>query len=135
EKIESLPLLGVEGRIIKRLANVVSAPPKCGKTELIYRCLNSWLELGETVLYYTEEPRLVWQHRLNALDIIELRGLTFVFGLGMEVGKMLERAGSGSETVIVVDTLRGLGILPEEENDNGAVARSLEPWLTVCRQG
>ena len=135
EEIESLPLLGLDGHIIKRLANVVSAPPKCGKTELIYQCLNGWLEQGETVLYFTEEPRLVWQHRLNVLDVIGQRGLMLVFGLGMDVAKMLERSRNGSETVIVIDTLRGLGILPEEENDNGAVARALEPWLSLCRQG
>ena len=58
-----------------------------------------------------------------------------VFGLGMDVAKMLDRTRNGSETVVVIDTLRGLGILPEEENDNGAVARALEPWLSLCRQG
>ena len=73
EEIESLPLLGLDGHIIKRLANVVTAPPKCGKTELIYQCLNGWLEQSETVLYFTEEPKLVWQHRLNVLDVIGQR--------------------------------------------------------------
>jgi len=133
--LESLPLLGADGYIIKGLSNLLTAGPKFGKTELIYQSMKVWLQRGETVLYFTEEPKLVWQQRLKMLDIIDQRGLVLVFALGIDAADLLKRVAAGSETVVVVDTLRGLGVLGEEENDNSAVARAVEPWLTTCRQG
>jgi hypothetical protein len=134
EALESLPLLGQDGYIIKRASNALSASPKLGKTTLIYPCLKEWLEMGESILYLTEESKFVWQQRLIGLDIINQRGLILVFGLGLEVDQLLDRVSKGSETVIVIDTLRGLGILPEQENDNGLVHSALKPWITVCRE-
>jgi hypothetical protein len=133
-EIESLPLLGARGYVLKGLATILSAPPKAGKTELTYNSLADWIKAGEAVLYITEEPRPVWKLRLRAPDIIDRPGLRFVFGLGVPVDELLDLARAGDETVVIIDTLRGVGVLGEDENDNGAVVRALEPWQVLCRE-
>ncbi len=135
QPLESLPVLGVEGYVIKGLSNVLSAPPKAGKTSLVYQSVPAWLQAGERILCFTEEPKVVWQQRLKQLDLIDQRGLVLVFALGVEPGELLGRVKEGSESVVVLDTLRGLKVLPEEEQDNGSMSRLLEPWIVSCRQG
>jgi hypothetical protein len=132
---ESLLVLGRPGYVIKGLSNLLSGSPKAGKTSLLYQSIPACLAGGDEVLYLSEEPSDVWQHRLKTVDVIDRRGLILVFGLGMEPGELLDRVRRGSESVVVADTLRGLGILGEDENDNSAVARSLTPWLKACRDG
>jgi hypothetical protein len=133
ETPESLPVLGRVGYVIKGLATVLSAPPKAGKSSLVYQCIKEWLDAGETVLYLTEESRPAWRHRLISHDLIDRRGLKLVFGLGISTDDLLERVRRGEESVVLVDTLRGLGVLGEDENNNSLVAKEIEPWLTACR--
>ncbi len=37
------------------------------------------------------------------------------------------------EKVVILDTIRNLGILPEKENDNAGIARCLAPWVAAAR--
>lgn len=131
--LEYLPLLGQDGYIIRGLSHALTAPPKAGKTELLYPCLKDWLASGETILYFTEEPRLIWIHRLRGLSFIKQHGLNLVFGLGAEASTLLPHVVNGEETIVIVDTLRALGLLGDDENDNSAVAKALSPWITACR--
>jgi hypothetical protein len=133
---EFLPLLNsTEPYIIKGFSTIISAAPKCGKTELIYPCLAKWMNMGETILYFTEEPEIVWQDRLKAIDIVGRPGLMIVFAMGMSLETMLQIARDGEETVVILDTLGGLRLLGDDRNHNEGVAKAMEPWLLTCREG
>jgi AAA domain/DnaB-like helicase N terminal domain len=129
--LECLPLLGRRGYVVRGWSHVLAAPPKCGKTELPYPCLWDWARAGERVLYVTEEPETVWRLRLRGDS--PPRGVRLVWGLGAAAGDLLRRAAGGDETVIVLDTLRSLGILGEDEADNAKVCRAITPWVAACR--
>jgi hypothetical protein len=133
-QLEYLPLLGRAGYFVKGWSNMLAGYPRSGKTELLAACCRHWLALGYTVVYLTEEPRSMWQHRLTA-DPSAWRGLRLVFALGASTLEMMARVQSGTETVVVVDTVRNLGIVTGDENDNANVARCLAPWVKVCRDG
>jgi hypothetical protein len=135
EELESLGVFGRNGYLLKRLANIISAAPKAGKTTFLYCSIPAWLARGERVLYLTEESLDVWRDRLRRLDVIDRPGLQIVPAFGVHPDELLDRVKRGQETVVVVDTMRSLGLLGEDENDNSGVARRLEPWLTACREG
>jgi hypothetical protein len=62
-------------------------------------------------------------------------GMRLVFGYGAGSTLLLERMKRGTESVVILDTIRGLGVLPSDECDNGAIAGALAPWIRAARQG
>jgi DNA repair protein RadA/Sms len=91
--------------------------------------------MGETILYFTEEPEIVWQDRLKQLDLVRRRGLNLIFAMGMPLKMMIDITVRGDETVVMLDTLGGLRLLGDDRNHNEEVAKAMEPWLLACREG
>jgi hypothetical protein len=131
--LEHLPLLGKDGYLVRGWSHVVAGFPRCGKTELILACIKEWLRLGLRVLYFTEEAEPLWRERLSRHEG-PWRGLQLVFGLAVPAPDLLARMAASDQEVVVVDTLRNLGILGADENDNAAVARAVAPWVSEARR-
>jgi hypothetical protein len=132
--LEYLPLLGRDGYFVRGWSHLIAGYPRCGKTELLAACIPDWLRDGERVLYFTEEARDMWEKRLRRREG-PWRGLQLFFALGVPAADLLARMTAGQESVVVADTIRNLGILPADENDNSAVAAALAPWVAGARQG
>ncbi len=130
-EIEYLPLLGSPGYIAKGWSTLVAAYPKAGKTELLARLCQAWT--GEHILYVTEEPESIWAARLHRLPG-DWRHVRLLFGLGLDPAAILARIKSGTESVVIVDTVRNLLGLQDETN-NSEVARVLAPFVAAARAG
>ena len=130
--LPSLPLLGRSGLFIQGWSHLLSSYPRVGKTELLVACVLEWCAKSNTVLYVTEEPRSIWQARLRALPGDWSR-LSVIFGLGVDPERLLSRALDGDEEVVVVDSLRNLLQL-HNENDNSEIAGRLNPWVSGARE-
>lgn len=133
QEIEYLPFLDRPGYVPRGWSILLAAYPKTGKTELMARLCGSWATEGESILYVTEEPAVIWQHRLANLPGAWER-VRLLFGLGMEPGAILERIKAGQETIVVIDTVRSVVGL-EDETDNSEVARVLGPYVAAAREG
>jgi hypothetical protein len=134
DDLEFLPLLGHEGRFVKGWSHLLVGYPRCGKTELLVACIPAWLQAGETVLFFTEESRDMWRKRLKQRPG-PWAGMRLVFGYAAGSTILLERMQRGTESVVILDTIRGLGVLPSDECDNGAIQVALAPWIRAARQG
>ena len=129
---EYLPLLGMDGFIVKGWSHIVAAYPKTGKTELITDAVLTWVRQGVCVLYFTEEPEDIWRLRL-AQRAGGLDGLVLVPAMGAGVDAVLAEVERAGEPVIVIDTTRQvLGL--QDEKDNSEVARVLGPIIAACRE-
>src|SRR5262249_33221973 len=80
--LEYLALLGQDGYLVRGWSHLIASYPRCGKTELVTACCRDWLTAGEHILYLTEEPRAIWQHRLARAGAEVWTGMRLVFGLG-----------------------------------------------------
>lgn len=126
-----LPFLGVTGYLIRGFSHLVAGPPRVGKTDLLVALVREWLDAGKSVLYITEEPRMIWEARLGGWPG-DWSGLRVVFGLGAEVDALRARACNGRENVVIVDALRNLLQL-KDEKDNSEIARAVNPWIADQR--
>jgi hypothetical protein len=124
--LPSLPLLGQDGYIVQGWGHIVAGYPKCGKTELLARCVQGWCQSGTTVHWLTEESESVWTQRLARWSETP-DGLFLTFALGTDPRALVIHAANGDEDVIIVDTLRNLLGL-DDENDNAHIAKALIPW-------
>ena len=129
-----LPLLGLEGYIVRGWSHLLAGYPRAGKTELMAACCRDWLAMGERILYFTEEPRSIWAHRLASSPDDAWRGMRLIFALGSDRLAIMERMRVGTETIVVLDALRNLGLIPFDECDNTEVARQLNPWIAAARK-
>jgi 5S rRNA maturation endonuclease (ribonuclease M5) len=132
EQLPSLPLLGQPMYLIEGWSHLLAGYPRSGKTELLVRAARDWLDAGKSVVYLSEEPRSIWEQRLKPLGG-DWGALRVVFALGTAPSVLMQRAFSGSEDVVIVDTLRNLLQL-RDENDNSEVARVCAPWVAGARQ-
>ncbi len=132
EPLDFLPLLNKDGYIVRGWSHLLAGSPRCGKTELLVACCPPWLSGGLRVCYMTEEGRDVWR-RLGALPGL-WKGMRLVFGLGEPPLDLRVRMADGPEEIVIIDTIRGLGILPQDECDNSAVAAALGPWIAAARK-
>ena len=109
----------------------MSGYPRVGKTDLLLACCRQWLQAGERVLFMTEEPVTIWQHRLKAWAG-DWSQLHVAFALGADPDLLRKVAREGEATVVVVDALRNLLRL-KDENDNSEIARVVNPWIVDAR--
>jgi predicted ATP-dependent serine protease len=133
QNLEFLPLLGKDRYFVVGWSHLLAGYPRAGKTELLAACVPSWLWCGQRVLFITEEPRPIWRQRLQQRQG-PWKGLQLLFGFGAKPTELLERVMTGPEEVVVIDTLRNLGILGADECDNSAIARAVAPWVAACRR-
>ena len=125
------PLLGRERFMVKGWSHLLASYPKTGKTELMIRVVAEWPL--ERVLYITEEPESAWKARLKQLLEVYSH-VSLYYGLGVKPREILDRIKAGQETVVVMDTVRNLLGL-EDENDNSKVARAMIPYVALAREG
>lgn len=126
-----LPLLSIDGYFVKSWSHLVSGYPRVGKTDLLLACCRQWLRMGERVLYITEEPVTIWQHRLKMWSG-DWTNLQVAFGLGADPALLRKLAREGAATLVVVDALRNLLRL-NDEKDNSEIARVVNPWVADAR--
>lgn len=130
-QLDYLPLLEQEGYFVKGWSHLLAAYPRVGKTELMVRNVASWTRSGLKVLYLSEESAQIWYHRLRS-GSGSWENLSIVCGLGASPNNILNRAFSGDEDVVIVDTLRNLLGL-QDEKDNSEIARRINPWIAQAR--
>jgi AAA domain-containing protein len=127
---DSLPVLGRDNIVLRGLSHIVAASPKAGKTTLLAHAVGEW---DEPVLWLSEEAQSVWQYRLanevhwsdERLDSIRVK-----MARGITPAQLLQGAATCSEPVVIVDTIRTLLQLVDE-NDNSGIARVIDPWVTA----
>lgn len=113
-------------------SHLLSAYPKVGKTELITRIVAEWCRNGYSVHYITEEPMGVWAKRLRAMRWAG-GNLHLSFAMGATGQAIVANIRQRTQPIVIVDTLRLLGI--ENENDSAMVAKAMSPLIAACRKG
>jgi hypothetical protein len=125
--LDSLPLLGRPGYIVRGWSHLLAGYPKAGKTELMFDCVREWAAMGIRTAWFSEEGEAVWSARRAKHPDFPANALQVVVAIGTGPMQLLGRAREGSEDVVILDTLRNLlGIT--DENDNAEVARALGCW-------
>jgi hypothetical protein len=128
--VVSLPFLGRPGYIRKGMSHLLSGWPKAGKTVLVVQVVIEFT--GERILWLTEEdPETIWKPRLAKLPAGSFDHVSLIYARGMPVEAILAEMRSGSDTVVVVDTLRNLLGL-QDESDNAEVARAVTPFVATA---
>jgi len=127
--IAFLPVLGAEGYIRENRSHLLASYPKGGKTELMVNILMEWPQ--ETILYITEEGRETWMDRAFELPKWPNDMLVW-YALGKKGDEILSVVEQWKGTVVVIDTLKILGI--ENENDAAVVQAALAPFIAACRR-
>jgi hypothetical protein len=124
EGLESLPVLGQEGVVIRGWSHLLAAPPKCGKTELLWACAQEWDAQGVRVLWVSEETESIWAERLRR-DNTAPAHVRWLIAVGMRTEDILAAIREAAPTfdVVIVDSLRHL--FQVDEGDNAAIARTL----------
>ncbi len=127
--LNCLPVLGQEKLIVNGWSHILASYPKTGKTELMIRVIAEWP--NERILYFTEEPESVWDARMKGLPQT-YDHVTLYYGLGVKPAEILGRIKAGNETIVIIDTVRNLLGL-KDENDNSEVSRALIPFIAAAR--
>lgn len=123
-----LPVLGLNGYMRRGRCHLLAGYAKSGKTELMTSIMLGWPE--ERVLYVSEEDREVWYDRM--LEVPEWPGdVKVTYSLGWPLQRIMNECLDWDGSVIVIDTLKLLGI--EEENDPATVQAALAPFVKMAR--
>jgi Bifunctional DNA primase/polymerase, N-terminal/AAA domain/Primase C terminal 1 (PriCT-1) len=122
-----LPFLGKQGFIVEGWTHLIAASPKVGKTELLVQLCISWGD--KKVLYITEEPPQLWDYRL--LRLSEWEPGNILYGMAASSSRLLNEILNGDEQIVVIDTIRLLGL--KDENDNSALMAQLRPVVAICQ--
>jgi predicted ATP-dependent serine protease len=138
ESIEHLPVLGVDGYVVKGWTHLLAGWWRLGKTELMAAAVLPWLRSGQRVLWITEEPDSLWADRADMCDEIYAPTpwdhLTLMDAMSAPSPALLDRAASVEADVVIADTIREVcGI--ESMKDDDAVRRAVSPWLRRLRDG
>src|ERR1019366_4851314 len=70
ESLEHLPVLGVDGYIVKGWTHLLAGWWRLGKSELMAAVMLPWLRRGLRVLWITEEAPSLWVDRADSFDEI-----------------------------------------------------------------
>jgi hypothetical protein len=134
--IQYLPVLGVDGFIVRGWSHLLAGWWRLGKSELMAATVLPWLRLGEKVLWITEEPDSIWVDRAAMFDEIydpvPWENLTLMDALSAPPNELLEKASDLVEDVVIVDTIREVcGITSMKDDDS--VHEAMGPWLRRLR--
>lgn len=125
------PIMGHFGILAKGSSGLLVAYPKAGKTSLLAGLAEEWASLGYSVLFLSEESRMIWFHRLRTPSH-HLGGVEVAFALNWSKREMILEIAGGTEDIIILDTTRLLGI--DDENDAGQVSKALTPFIAICQE-
>ncbi|MHB1390986.1 MAG: AAA family ATPase [Thermoleophilia bacterium] len=130
EGLSFLPVLGLDGIIVKGWSHLLAAAPKTGKTELLTRLIDSWK--NDKILLISEEKGSLWVERLKRLGM-SWPHVTWVYDFGRGPKKLKSVIEAGDESIVVIDTIRRHFNI-RDENDNAEVAAKLAPVLEICEK-
>jgi hypothetical protein len=136
DSIEYLPVLGVDGFVIKGWSHLFAGWWRLGKTELMAAIVLPWLRTGHRILWISEEPDSVWADRAEMFDGIyepvPWDNLKLVDALSWSPDELLAFAASFDSDIVIADTIREVcGIKSMKDDD--AVHEAMGPWLRALR--
>ena len=129
QEMDFLPILNMDGFVIRKWIHVLGAYPKTGKTTLLFSAMSTWKE--EHILYFTEEAANTLAMTKNKFGG-DWGHVEFVSALGSRVEEVMAVIDEGEETTVIIDTIKILGI--RDENDNALITRLLSPLVSLCRE-
>ncbi|BCX15650.1 MAG: hypothetical protein KatS3mg097_542 [Candidatus Parcubacteria bacterium] len=117
DQLEFIPLIGENGFIVKGWTHILSAYPKTGKTELIFRNCLGWAE-NYKILYLSEESKSLWKKRIKnyeefglfeGLDFEKIKeNLLILPALALGIEGVNEIVKNLSPDILIIDTLRSI---------------------------
>jgi DNA repair protein RadA/Sms len=138
DSLQYLPVLGVDGYIVRGWSHLLAGWWRLGKSELMAAVILPWLRLGIKVLWITEEPDSVWVDRAGMFDEIydpvPWEHLTLIDALSAPPGALLDKASELAEDVVIIDTIREVCGIESMKADD-AIHRAMGPWLRRLRCG
>ena len=136
ESIEHLPVLGVDGYIVKGWTHLLAGWWRLGKSELMAAVVLPWLRSGMRVVWVTEEPDSIWADRADTCDeiyaAVPWENITLVDAMSATPAALLDTVSSIESDVIIIDTIRevcGIGAMKNDDEIRGAVS----PWVRRLR--
>jgi len=127
-----LPFLGKKQVIWNDSIHLLAAHAKTGKTVLLLHMIREWRNtFGEhcpRVLWITEEFENVWAKRKSDPEFASMP-VTLIYGMRYPSDQLLQEACTGNEEVVIIDTVRPL-MRVNNENDNNEVSKVLGHWIT-----
>ena len=137
-----LPLLSLNGTtemrspLIKGWLHLYTGAPKIGKTELFFQTILNWTEDRRT-LWFSEEGLSVWTEKTYRTPwsiMGETGDFHFAYANDKDTSWMqsviTQMADNGGLDVVVIDTIKLLGIM--EENKPGEIRAALKPYYNLC---
>lgn len=124
-----LDCLGAPGLFIEGGIHLLAGHPEGGKSELLFQLAHAWAA-DRPVLFFTEEPRYIWQARQVKWPARDQLSVHFVHSLALQ--QMWTHLHRFREGIVIIDTLRAVFQWPEE-NEAGAMNVALSPWINEIR--
>jgi DNA repair protein RadA/Sms len=138
ESIEYLPVLGVDGYVVRGWTHLVAGWWRLGKSELMAAIVLPWLRQGLRVLWVTEEPDSIWADRADACDeiyeAVPWDRLTLVDAMSATPAALLDYAASVESDVVIADTIREVCGIASMKNDD-EIRAGVSPWVRRLRDG
>jgi len=138
ESVESLPVLGVDGYIVRGWSHLLAGWWRLGKTEFLAAVVAVWLRLGVKVLWITEEPDSLWADRADNIDEIyepvPWDNLALVDAMSAAPKALLKCAADNAADVLIVDTVREVCRVTSMKDDD-AIRSAVSPWLRRLKDG
>jgi len=127
-KLEYVPLLGRDGLIARGTITLIGAHPKAGKTTLLVHACREWVQQNLTVVYLTEDPKIIWEER--AKQFPELEKLVLNRFTREHPERWVKEIRELAPDVVVVDTIRRF-VPTKDENDSASVSVALAPLVDL----
>jgi hypothetical protein len=138
DSLEYLPVLGVDGYIVRTWTHVLAGWWRSGKSELMAAIALPWLRAGMRVVWVTEEPDSLWVHRADTFDeiyeAIAWDNLKLVDAMSAPPAQLLDTVAGIETDVVICDTIREVcGINSMRDDDE--VKAKVNPWVRRLRDG
>jgi len=127
-ELEYLPLLGTDGLIARGTITLIGAHPKAGKTTLLVHACREWVQQNLRVVYLTEDPKIIWDERVNRFP--ELNQLILNNFTRAHPERWVRAIRELEPDVVVVDTIRRF-VPAKDENDSASVSVALAPLVDL----
>lgn len=127
---ESFKLLGHEGYIFRGWTTLLSGYAKAGKTTLLSQFLRDIAPVK--ALYIAEEPPAIWGERIKD-NAAAYEHVSFAPALNAPVEEIVNLVKTTEAAVIIIDTLRNL-LAIRDENDNSVVVQRLVPLIGAAQK-
>jgi predicted ATP-dependent serine protease len=128
--VEYVPLLGVEGLMARGVITLLGAQSKAGKTTLLYHACREWLQQGLRVVYFSEEPLLMWRERAKRFPELNSLILCRFSRARPEQWVQVVLELEPEPDIVIVDTIRRFAP-SQDENDAAVVAQAITPVVDL----